>query len=199
MSRSAIHLTRHGGSLLLFLQPIFFVLAVWALLPKAQPTLWVDVPVIIISPDGSERVLWQGEDRLEIQRNIEIRVAEIAATLFSNPQDPDQVRQRISEGLKQFMQDSVARQHYLSIASRSLALASSTATAFVKDSSSIQFVEKDHQWNSDLRGTWAWTEKGAMREQRLQLSMSFKASESLQKSKTKRALFITDLKVAYEN
>lgn len=198
MARS-FQIPRNSSSVLLLLQPLFFVLAVWALLPKSQPALWVDVPVIIIAPDGSERVLWQGEDRLEIQNNIESRMAEITSILFSNPQDTDLVRQKIAEGLKLFSQGSEARQHYLSLAARALTLAGRTATAFVKESSSIRYVEKDRVWNSDLHGTWTWTDDGVLHVQKLRVEMTFKPSESLQKSKTRRALFIADLRVAYEN
>lgn len=188
-----------------YLLPPTYVLGlilIFATLTRQETYIIREMPVIIVNCSGetcSENVVWQGEDREEIQKIAREKGNAIVSALFSNPQNLGIVREKAASAISFFPRQSLATSRFTSLADEAIKLAADHKTTFVSRDSYVRYVfnkqTNERTWVYRTIGTWVIEKDGVQRGKDVTLYVSFEPTSKDSRNSSHQAIIVKNMEV----
>ena len=153
------------------------------------------MPVITISPDGKESVVWAGGDMEPVRKNAMRKTEDIVSSLFSNDRDYNYARNKITETLRYFPGDSDVRSLYRYHANAALERSRHSETTFMPSAKHISYLSDHGLWVAEITGTFVQTRNGAQTGKKMRVSVAYRKTSMEERNSTEQALIADKMEV----
>ena len=154
-----------------------------------------EMPVITISKDGTETVVWAGGDMEPVRKNAMKKTEDIVSSLYSNPPDFNYTRDKITGTLRYFPAGSDARNTYKQHAGSAIERSGHTETAFMPSTKHINFLPEHGLWVVEITGTFVATQNQAQTGKKMRISVAYRKTSMSERNATEQALIVDKMEV----